>query len=409
MNGKHLSLALAAPVIGIVLFTTGCDDMLNMTPPGFSFFHDPYPFYTIINSTLASAQLIRVDFNSYGMGYRLYSSNAIIPGPQPSGGIRRLGGGTLDPDPDEHEMCPDLWPEPDDEFPLPEPPMDLPDYPDEDPFDGMPEPPPFPDDDLMLTDLSNGDITVVNTGGNDNPKSANRQSTVTTHIRVGAQPAGIAGTIDRRYVAVANLGEDSISLIQNKAVIATIKLPGGTRPYALAFSPDDSRLYVTSWVRTGGHLVVIDVAAQQVIGSVTTGNFPSGVAVTPDGSQVWVTSVFNDNVTVIDTLTNTVTTVISNVLNAWGIGFNITGTRAFVANSDAVAGGVTAIKTADYKIIKRIPTGDGARTVMVSPTGRHVFVTNRNSNTISQVDARGLTLIRNIVVGPHPEALQMVK
>ena len=166
---------------------------------------------------------------------------------------------------------------------------------------------------------------------------------------------------------------------------------------------------MTSWVRTGGHLVTIDVASRQVIGNVTTGNFPSGVAVMPDGSQVWVTSLFGDNVTVVDTLRNTSVIIITNVLNAWGIAFNVTGTRAFVAKADTVAGGVTAIDTATYKIIKRIPTGDGSRTVAVSPTGRHVFVTNRNGNTVSQIDARGLTLIRNIVVGPNPEGLQMVK
>jgi len=410
MNGKHLTLALAAPVLGIVLLTTGCDDMLNMTPPGFNFPHDPYPIYTIINSTLTSAQLIRIQFNKFGMGFKLFGSNVILPGPQSSFRVGRLGGGTLDPDPDEHFMCPDLWPDPDDEFPLPDPPLPMPDYPDEDPFDGLPEPPPFPDDMLPITDLSDGDVTIVNTGGTDRGlPGAGRESTVTGHIIVGAQPAGIAGTYDRKYIAVANLGSDSISLIQNGAVTATIRLPGGTRPFALAFSPDDSRLYVTSWVRSGGHLVVVDVASQQVIASVTTGNFPSGIAVMPDGSQVWVTSFFNDSVTVVDTLSNTVAFSISGVLNAWGIAFNITGTRAFVANADTVAGGLTAIDTATYKVIKRIPTGDGSRTVAVSPTGRHVFVTNRNGNTVSQIDARGLTLIRNIVVGPNPEGLQMVK
>ena len=135
MNGKHLTLALAAPVLGIVLLTTGCDDMLNMTPPGFNFPHDPYPFYTIINSTLTSAQLIRVQFNKFGLGFKLFVSNVILPGPQSSFRVGRLGGGPFDPDPDEHFMCPDLWPDPPDEFPLPDPPLPMPDYPDEDPFD----------------------------------------------------------------------------------------------------------------------------------------------------------------------------------------------------------------------------------------------------------------------------------
>src|SRR5258708_6609347 len=412
MKRNTTAAILAFPLTGFVLLTTGCDEGLNLLDPRFSFIHDPRPFVTIINAEdPTNGKLIRVEFNRFGTGYKVYQSSIRIPGPRVGNkpGDPRFGGGTLDPDPDEHFMSPDLRPDPKGFYPIPEDPPPMPDRPDEDPFDGPPDPPPWDPNEIDITNLSDGNITIVDTGGTDPAKGANRESSVIGTINVGAQPAGIAGTYDRKYAAVANLGSDSVSLIQNRAVTATIKLPGGTRPYALAFSPDDSRLYVTSWVRSGGHLVVLDVASQQVIASVTTGNFPSGVAVTPDGSQVWVTSFFNDNVTVIDTLTNTVVTQVSGVLNAWGIAFNITGTRAFVANSDTVAGGITAINTADYRILKRIPVGDGPRTVSVSPTGRHVFVNNRNGNSVSQIDARGLTLIRNIVVGPNPESLQMVK
>src|ERR1700719_2927242 len=105
MNGKHLTLALAAPVLGIVLLTTGCDDMLNVTPPGFNFPHDPYPIYTIVASATNQAQLFRIQFNRFGMGFKLYASNVMLPGPQSGFRVGRLGGGTLDPDPDEHFMC----------------------------------------------------------------------------------------------------------------------------------------------------------------------------------------------------------------------------------------------------------------------------------------------------------------
>src|SRR6266853_5928721 len=225
MNGKHLTLALAAPVLGIVLLTTGCDDMLNMTPPGFSFFHDPYPIYTIVASATNQAQLVRIEFNKFGMGFKLFTSPVMLPGPQSSFRVGRLGGGSLDPDPDEHFMCPDLWPDPQEFYPIPEDPLPMPDYPDEDPFDGLPEPPPWDPNEMDITNLSDGNITIVDTGGTDPAKGANRESTIIGTINVGAQPAGIAGTYDRKYAAVANLGSDSVSLIQNRAVTATIKLP----------------------------------------------------------------------------------------------------------------------------------------------------------------------------------------
>ena len=51
---------------------------------------------------------------------------------------------------------------------------------------------------------------------------------------------------------------------------------------------------------------VIDTATNTVVATVPVGNDPCGVAVHPDESRVYVTNSFNDNVSVIDTVTNTV-------------------------------------------------------------------------------------------------------
>jgi YVTN family beta-propeller protein len=45
-----------------------------------------------------------------------------------------------------------------------------------------------------------------------------------------------------------------------------------------------------------------------VTATVKVGNFPHGVAVTPDGTKVYVTNAGDSTVSVIDTTTNTVTT-----------------------------------------------------------------------------------------------------
>src|SRR5712692_7564892 len=136
MNKKSLPVILAIPLAGAVLFTTGCDDRLNLLDPRFSFVHNPRPFYTIVNSATTQAKLVRVQFNSFGTGFKLYQSSIILPGPRSvKPGVQRLGQGTLDPAPDEHAFCPDLWPDPEEFYPIPEDPIPFPDYPDEDPFD----------------------------------------------------------------------------------------------------------------------------------------------------------------------------------------------------------------------------------------------------------------------------------
>jgi YVTN family beta-propeller protein len=410
MNNKLRSIMLAIPLGGVVLCTTGCDELLNLVDPRFSFLRNPRPIYTVVNSATNQAQLVRVSFNRFGTGYKIYSSSVNLPGPKPFStkpGTPRQGGGTLDPDPDEHQMCPDLWPDPADEFPLPDPPLPMPDYPDEDPFDGLPEPPPFEPDDLTITNISDGTLTIIDTGGTENGSGPTPESSTTGTITVGTQPTGVAATPNESVVVVAVYGSNSVAILQNKAVTGTIT--GVTTPYAIAISQDGTRAYATSFSRTDGRLFVLDVPNRKVITSLSVGNFPAGVALTPDGSQVWVTGNFDNSIYVFDTLTNTQVTTIGGITNGWGIAFSPSGTRAYVAGADAAAGGLYVIDTSSYQVITRIPVGDGPRTVQVDPGGRFAFVTNRNSNFISQIDVRTNKLVRNIVVGPGAEGIAFTR
>ena len=56
---------------------------------------------------------------------------------------------------------------------------------------------------------------------------------------------------------------------------------------------------------------VIDTATNTVIATVPVGIYPIGVAVTPDGTKVYVANAGSDNVSVIDTATNKVTATVS--------------------------------------------------------------------------------------------------
>ncbi len=53
---------------------------------------------------------------------------------------------------------------------------------------------------------------------------------------------------------------------------------------------------------------MIDTATNTVTATITVGNGPRSVAITPDGALAYVTNFGADTVSVIDTATNTVTT-----------------------------------------------------------------------------------------------------
>jgi len=84
-------------------------------------------------------------------------------------------------------------------------------------------------------------------------------------------------------------------------VSATI--PVGRNPIGVAVSPDGSKVYVTDRPNT---VSVIDTATNTVSATIPVGNGPIGVAVKPNGSKVYVANLNSNTVSVIDTATSTV-------------------------------------------------------------------------------------------------------
>lgn len=166
--------------------------------------------------------------------------------------------------------------------------------------------------------------------------------------------------------------------------------------------------YVTDHVALPGSAVyVIDLTTMKFTGTMLpVGDFPASIAVTPDGSQVWVSEWGSGRVDVFDTLTN-VGVAAFNVPSANGITFNPTGTRAHVASGGSNT--VVVIDTSVYQVITQIPVGTLPHAVLVSQTGRHLFVTNAISNSISLIDTGSNTVLRTIKLrAQHPLGLAFV-
>ena len=92
----------------------------------------------------------------------------------------------------------------------------------------------------------------------------------------------------------------------SNTVAATI--PVGSAPTGVAVTPDGSRVYVTNF--QDNTVSVIATASNTVTATIPLGNNPFGVAVTPDGSTVYVANEFANTVSVIATASNTVTATI---------------------------------------------------------------------------------------------------
>jgi len=173
---------------------------------------------------------------------------------------------------------------------------------------------------------------------------------------------------------------------------------------AVAVSPDGSKVYVTNTFSNSNTVSVIDTATNTVSATIPIGA-SLGVAVTPDGSKVYVANLASNTVSVIDTATNTIIARTGDPLQggSFGVAVSPDGSKVYVANG--FGNTVSVIDTATNTVIATIfVRGFTSIGVAVTPDGSKVYVANLASNTVSVIDTAANAVGPTIPVGNGPAA-----
>ena len=144
---------------------------------------------------------------------------------------------------------------------------------------------------------------------------------------------------------------------------------------------------------------VIDTSNNTVTTTISVGANPLGVSVSPDGTKVYVTNNGDNTVSVIRTSDNTVTANITVGSRPQGVSISPDGTTVYVANY--FSNTVSVIRTSD-NTVTTIGVGNIPKGVSVSPDGTKVYVANYNSNNISVIQTSDNTVIATVGVGTGP-------
>jgi YVTN family beta-propeller protein len=147
---------------------------------------------------------------------------------------------------------------------------------------------------------------------------------------------------------------------------------------------------------------VIATATNTVVATVSVGTTPFGVAITPDGTHVYVANnVAQDaTVSVIATATNTVVATIPVGSRVVWVAITPDGTHAYVTNQDANT--VSVIATATNTVVATVSVGSGPVGVAITPDGTHAYVTNFRDTTVSVIATATNTAVATIPVGSGP-------
>jgi YVTN family beta-propeller protein len=160
---------------------------------------------------------------------------------------------------------------------------------------------------------SNRYIYVSSMGGNEVDLIDLEKMDYAAHIPVGGRPRPYVVSQDgsTMYVALANLHGFSIVDISGKTTPERVEIPSehatlrkleyetpDTLTHGLALTPDGSELWVSSLL--DDVMYIYDVKAKKVTGKVGTGMGPNWIVFSPDGKYACISNTDTDDVSVID-------------------------------------------------------------------------------------------------------------
>jgi DNA-binding beta-propeller fold protein YncE len=224
-------------------------------------------------------------------------------------------------------------------------------------------------------------LTLVPTGllylsiFNLSPDSANAATVnpITATIDLGQYPDDIAVDPVRNLVYVSvgasGSGNGGIFAIDTMTNAPVFTLFTGAVPNGMAVSPDGQLLYVTTLANT---LDVFSLDLRLFLYSYTTGSAPAIPAVSPDGSMVYVPNNLDQTVTVFEGQLSPVVVPVSG--SPFQVVFTPDGKHAYVAHTN----GFSVIDTSSHAVTN-FTLADGGHELAMTPDGATVYVSSAGS------------------------------
>jgi YVTN family beta-propeller protein len=240
-------------------------------------------------------------------------------------------------------------------------------------------------------------------------------------VKTQGDPGAIVVTPNGEKVYVANFSSHNVSVISTSSntVTATVTIGAGEtgKPIALAVTPNSAHVYVADQ----GNAQIDDIATASntvaktiTVGSMTdanvaTGGDPNILAITPDGSKLYVASYtghgVEDIATSTDTLTSTISLFESTTANPNALAMAPNGCQLYVHDH---AHNVVDVITVSSDAVPAHPavgvTGDPTG-MSVTPDSTHVYVANQGTPSVSVIAASTNTVsstLAEAVVGKAP-------
>ena len=220
--------------------------------------------------------------------------------------------------------------------------------------------------------------------------------TPTTTIPVGNAPYTIAVSPDDRKAYVTRPADDTVTVLDLTTNTSTgdIALPG-LSPRGIAFAPDGQ----TAWV-VGNTVRRISAATNTPGPGIALAGAADAVAVDQNGMTAFVTLPGLDAIQVVSIVMAGTTIAVGD--SPAQIALSPDGTTLYVTNR--ASNTVSVVNVAAMAVVATIPVGNAPVGLSFRTDGQRVYVANANGNTVSVIDTATRTVVASPAVGGSPAA-----
>ena len=232
--------------------------------------------------------------------------------------------------------------------------------------------------------------------------------TIPAAIGVGVHPQGIAVNPANGFAYVANQLSNNVSVITaDGQVVKIIQLqpsvfPGYNSPVAVAVntkqsSPNFGKVYVVGSV--ANTVSVIDLT-HNVTKEIAVGVRPVDIAFNSTNNNLYVANLVGDDVTVIDTTTETVSTTLPVGQDPLGVGVNLANGDIFITNSGDDT--VSVFDSGNLPVTTIAGVGSKPVSIIYHPVNDEMYAVVTDSNSVIPIDPNLYTTSPPIGVGSSP-------
>ena len=219
-----------------------------------------------------------------------------------------------------------------------------------------------------------------------------------------SRPHSVLYLPDNRHVVVTMQDSDELALVDTFSLkVLRTYATGGREGHMVRLSPDASRAYVTS--RGGeGTLSVIYLDQDRAPTVIATGAGAEGLAVSPDGSQIWVSNRLESTISIVDAESLEVLDKIEARPLAGRIEISAEG-RVAVVNGNTGTALPQYARLYDLnsrEVLREMPLRDGQPgrgNFGILIRGESLYVSDPSANTIKVFDMRSMSEPEVLAIG----------